>query len=285
MIKQCTMCPRECKALRTAKQGYGFCKIPNKIYLAHYDLHHFEEPVISGSNGSGTIFFSGCNLKCEYCQNYKISQDICGKAFSVNQFINIIKELEEKNAHNINLVTPTAYIDKIIEALKLYKPKIPVVYNTSGYEKPKIIKKLLPYIDIFLTDFKYGDNVIAEKYSKAKGYVDYATQSLKVMLTKPNIIENGIMKSGVICRHLILPNNIDNTLKVFEILDKLNVKLISVMAQFTPINQNGELNRIITQREYNRVINALYNYNFDGFVQEKNSYGKEYIPNFCFINK
>ncbi|MBQ7308389.1 MAG: radical SAM protein [Clostridia bacterium] len=287
MITECKLCPRECKTLRTDNQNNGFCKLPDKIYLAHYGLHFYEEPIISGKNGSGTIFFSGCNLRCEYCQNHSISKSLCGKEFSVQEFVNIIKKLEnEYKAENINLVTPTPYSHKIIEALKIYKPKIPIVYNTSGYEKPEVIKELLPYIDIFLTDFKYGDDELAKKYSHVNNYTYFATESLKIMLQKPLIIKDDIMQSGVICRHLVLPNHLDNTKKVFEILKTLNVNLVSVMAQFTPIdNPNCDLDRVLTRREYNKILDMLLNYDFDGFVQEKESYGKHYVPDFNLIKK
>lgn len=285
MIYQCNLCPRECKTLRTDFENKGFCKIPDKIFLSHYGLHHFEEPIISGKNGSGTIFFSGCNLKCEYCQNYEISRNVVGKSFSIEEFISVMKTLEnDYKAENINLVSPTPYSHKIIEALKLYKPKIPIVYNTSGYEKPEIIKELLPYVDIFLTDFKYSDDVLAKKYSKVDNYTYFATESLKIMLQKPTIIENDIMKSGVICRHLVLPNNLENTKNVFNILKELNVELVSVMAQFTPNgNPSCDLNRVLTKREYNRVLDMVIDFNFDGFVQDKESFGKQYVPDFNLI--
>lgn len=285
-MELCSLCPRNCNSVRNDTIGKGFCGIPDKIFLAHYGLHFYEEPVISGKNGSGTIFFSGCNLKCDYCQNHKISNKVCGKEFSIQEFILVMKELVEKGANNINLVSPTPYSKQIIEALKIYRPPVPIVYNTSGYEKAEIIEKLLDYVDIFLTDFKYGYNEIGEKYSHCKNYVDFAKESLKVMLKKQNVFKNDLMVSGVICRHLILPNNIQNSIKVLEIMNELNVKFISIMAQFTPITDTGELNRPITKREYNKILDELYKYdNFDGFVQERDSVGKEYVPDFCFIKK
>lgn len=276
-----------CNTLRTDEKGMGYCKIPDKIYLSHYGLHYYEEPVISGKNGSGTIFFSGCNLKCEYCQNYIISRDVCGKPFTVDEFIQVIKDLEKQNAENINLVSPTPYSHLIIEALKKYKPSIPIVYNTSGYERPEIIKELLPYVDIFLTDFKYGDDALAEKYSHCKNYVEFCKKSLIVMSEKENKFNNNdIMISGVICRHLILPNHIENTKKVLDILKELNIQIVSIMAQFTPIdNPSCDLNRVITKREYEKVLYMLDDYDFDGFVQDRDSSGKEYVPKFCFIQQ
>ena len=284
MIDNCELCPRFCRTLRTDTYGYGFCGLPDKFYISHYGLHNFEEPVISCKNGSGTIFFSGCNLRCDYCQNFKISRTICGKEVTIEEFINIMKELEnDMKAENINLVTPTPYSKLILEALKIYKPKIPIVYNTSGYERPEIIKELLPYVDIFLTDFKYGYDEIAEKYSHCKNYVHYAIESLKVMMTKENIVKDGKMYSGVIVRHLILPNNIKNTFEVLNILNNLKVQTISIMSQFTPINNNCDLNRTIDEREYKKVIFKLSQYNFDGYTQDLNSSGIEYVPKFKFV--
>lgn len=287
MIEKCDLCPRMCHALRTNETGNGFCHLPDKIYISHFGLHNFEEPVISGKKGSGTIFFSGCNLGCKYCQNYKISRGVCGKPFSTDEFIELIKKLEyEMGAENINLVTPTPYSNKIIEALKKYHPNIPVIYNTSGYERPQVIRELMDYVDIFLTDFKYSDDNLAKKYSGVNNYVDTAKESLKIMLEKPIITNNDMLKSGVIVRHLILPGHIENTINTLKILDELNVKTISLMSQFTPTgNDDCDLNRKITKREYQRVLNAMYPYDFDGYVQDLTSANKKYIPDFCFIKK
>ena len=285
MIKYCKACPRKCMTQRSAKQGFGFCSCPDKIYLAHYGLHFFEEPVISGKNGSGTIFFSGCNLKCSYCQNYEISRQVCGKPFSVNQFISVMKELESKGAENINLVTPTPYSSLIIKALKKYKPSVPVVYNTSGYENPEVIKKLLPYIDIFLTDFKYSSDTYSY-LSQAKDYSKYALESLKIMLTKPDTFdENEMMKTGVIVRHLVLPGMLENTFEVLKILSDNHARYVSIMAQFTPTKYSGELNRKITKKEYNKVLNELFKYDFEGFVQDLDSSGMQYVPTFSLLQK
>lgn len=278
----CNICPRNCNKLRNENIGKGFCKLPSKIYIAHYGLHKFEEPCISGKNGSGTIFFSGCNLMCSYCQNETISRGVCGKALTEEEFIDIIKELENMGAENINLVTPTPYTENIISALKKYKPKVPVVYNTSGYEKAEIIERLLPYVDIFLTDFKYSDNEIS-KLSKVTNYREYAEESLKVMLKKNNIYQDDMMKQGVIVRHLVLPGFLENTFKTFEILNKLNVKTLSVMMQFVPVGKNCPINRTLTKFEYHKVLRELFKYNFDGFVQDLESATTEYIPDFKFI--
>lgn len=282
MIKKCKDCPRMCLTERNSKVGFGYCKLPDKIYIAHYGIHNFEEPCISGKQGSGTIFFSGCNLKCEYCQNYEISRSVCGKGFSVSKFIDVIKSLENMNVENINMVSPTPYARHIIKAFKIYKPKIPVIYNTHGYERPEIIKKLMPYIDIFLTDFKYANNDYA-KFSNCVDYEKFAKKSLKIMLEKPNIFENDMMKSGVIVRHLVLPGCLENTYKVLDILNEMKVEYVSIMSQFTPIYNKGYLNRKITTREYNLVLDKLYNYNFEGFVQDLESANKKYIPNFSLI--
>lgn len=284
MIKSCVDCPRLCRKERNSKKGKGYCGLPDKIYLAHYGLHFFEEPCISYKNGSGTIFFSGCNLKCEYCQNYKISQKVCGKPFTTKEFISIIKELENMGAENINLVSPSPYYRQIIKALKIYKPSIPVVYNTHGYELPRVIKKLLPYVDIFLTDFKYSNDIYSN-FSKCPKYKDYALESLKLMLSKKIIFKDDKMVSGVIVRHLVLPGCVENSLKVLDILKELNVPYVSIMSQFTPISEKGYLNRKITQREYNKVLNKVFECNLNGYIQDLSSAKEEYVPKFSLIEK
>jgi putative pyruvate formate lyase activating enzyme len=284
----CNICPNNCNADRIIK--FGRCQAPNNLKLAYAGIHMWEEPVISGNKGSGTIFFSNCSLKCVYCQNEKISIDNFGIEVSIDKFIEIMKKLEDKGVHNINLVNPTHYSTKIIEALNIYKPKIPIVYNTSGYEKADIIKNLTDYVDIYLTDFKYADNIAAFKYSHVKDYFERASESLKVMIEskgKPLIDNNNIMQKGVIIRHLVLPSNIKNSLNVLDFL-KHNFNdeyyLISVMFQYTPNKRLAdfpEINRKLTPLECKIILNHLDKLNFkEGFIQDISSAKKEYTPDF-----
>ena len=282
----CNICPRKCNVNRDV--SIGFCKAPNTFKIAKYMLHLWEEPIISGNNGSGAIFFSHCNLKCVYCQNDQISHNGQGRLVSCEQFIDIIKELENMGANNINLVTPSHYSEQIIDALTKYKPSIPVVWNSSGYESVETIKKLKDIVDIYLVDMKYMDNDLALNLSKAKDYPEVCQQAiLQMRKNQPNdIIENGIMKKGIIIRHLALPNEIDNS---FKVLDWINNNLgkntyISIMGQYTPCYLAKDMekyNRPLKPIEYKRVLNHLNNLGFvNGFCQELTSASKNFIPDF-----
>ena len=280
----CTICPRKCNVDRT--RATGFCGAPSEIKLARAALHEWEEPIISGNKGSGTIFFSGCNLKCVFCQNYNVSRGF-GKEVSLYRFIEIMKELEEKGAHNINLVTPTHYVDKIIEALDIYRPKVPIVYNSSGYESVETIKKLKGYVDVYIPDLKYSDNELAKKYSKADNYFETATVAILEMRSQvKDNIQDGLMKSGLIVRHLVLPNALNNTLGVLVWIVKNLDKdtFVSLMGQFTPYGEAEkykELTRKIKPLEYKIAINKLIENEFNNaFVQELDSASGAYIPPF-----
>lgn len=282
---KCNTCPRKCNIDRSKLKG--FCNAKSKVTLALCNLHYSEEPIISGTNGSGTVFFSGCNLRCVYCQNFDVSRNKIGKEVSIKRLAEIFKELEEQGAHNINLVTPTHYANQIIEALKIYKPKIPIVYNTNGYESVETLKKLAPYVDIYLTDFKYYDNNLSFRLSNAKDYLEVATSALKQMiLNQPkNIIENGLMKKGVIVRHLVLPNHSDDSIKVLDHLNNTfgNNLLLSLMSQYVVMNLSDEYNdikRVLKPIEYKRVLFHAQSLGFDGFMQELSSSNTKYIPNF-----
>lgn len=286
---KCNICPRQCNVNRN--NSVGFCSASNSIYIAKYMIHKWEEPIISGTDenfGSGAIFFSGCNLKCIYCQNYEISNSVVGKSYSVQELANLFKKLEKIGALNINLVTPTHYTDKIIEALKIYKPKIPVVWNSSGYEKPEEIKKLKDFVDIYLVDLKYMNSTLAQKLSNAPDYPQFATKAiLQMKKNQPkDILEDNLMQKGVIIRHLVIPNEIENSLSclnwINENLDKN--QYISIMAQYTPCYkamQNKKYNRPLHIIEYKRVLSYLNKLNFkNGFVQELDSASTKFIPNF-----
>ena len=286
----CNNCPRKCNVKRNALTdfGKGFCNMGEKPVIARADLHFWEEPPISGTNGSGTVFFSGCNLQCIFCQNEKISRGKFGKEITVEELKNIYKELIDKGAHNINLVTGTHFIDAIAQSLS--SPlSVPVVYNCGGYESIDALKKLENKVDVYLPDLKYADDTLALRYSKAPNYFEIATKAIKEMFRqagKFKINDDGIMEKGVIIRHLILPGQTDNTKKVIDWV-KSNFDdddvLFSLMSQFTPIPSCNvdELNRRLTQEEYDEVEEYLFNSGIEnGFMQELSSSSEEYVPPF-----
>ena len=286
-MTKCTLCPRCCNVDRSTSLGY--CKSNNNIKVARASLHFDEEPIISGSSGSGTIFFSGCNLQCVYCQNYSISHENFGKEISIDKLVEIFKDLENQGANNINLVTPTHFVDAIIEALTIYRPKVPIVYNTNSYESVETLKKLAPFVDIYLADIKYYDSDLSLKLSKAKDYFEVATKALLQMRKNvPNdVIENGLMKKGIIIRHLVLPNHIDDSKKVFDAIANMfkpQDTIISLMGQYTPMYKASDypdINRPLKPLEYKIVQNYILNLGFDnGFFQELSSATSDYTPSF-----
>ena len=290
-LEKCSICPHNC-GINRLNGNIGRCKATNKIKLAMASIHNFEEPCISGEHGSGTVFFSNCNLNCVFCQNYKISQEGLGKEITIEELADIFTEVQNKHAENINLVTPTMYVYHIIEAIKIARKKgleIPIVYNSNGYENVETIKKLDGYIDIYLPDLKYFDNDLAIKYSGIKNYFEKATSAIKEMYNQvgsPVLDENGMMKRGLIIRHLVLPNNIQNSKDVLkwinENMDK-NV-FVSVMAQYFPTNRAKEfpeINRKLTKAEYEEIENYLYSLDLDnGYIQELGEHEEEYVPDF-----
>lgn len=265
--------------------------MPEDIYVARAALHFWEEPCISGSNGSGAVFFCGCGLKCVFCQNSEISAGISGKKISVERLADIFCELQQKNAHNINLVTPTHYSDKIIKAVGIARRnglEIPVVYNCGGYENVNTVSALKNTVDIFLPDFKYVSPTLSGRYSNAPDYFAAAKKALAEMVRirpKP-IIENGIMRSGVIVRHLVLPGCTDDSKRVLRYLynEYKNDIYISIMSQYTPINGRfAELCRPVGKDEYEDVVDFAANLGIENaFVQDGASSGAEYIPKFDF---
>lgn len=268
----------------------GFCGEKN-IRVSHTMLHHWEEPIISGEEsdaGSGTIFFTGCNLKCVYCQNHEISRNGDGELVSVLGLVEIIKNLEKQGALNINFVTPTHFIDEIIEAIKIYKPKVPVVWNTSGYELPEKIEELKGFVDVFLTDLKYFDKELSKKYSKAENYFDFASKSILKMreIVGEDKIVDGLMKKGIIIRHMVLPNCTSDSVKVLEwIKESLGTDtIISVMNQYTPCADAEfyqEINRLVKPLEYKRVVNKAIDLGFKNiYAQDNSSASTDYIPKF-----
>lgn len=289
-LEQCSICPRECKANRTKAKGYCGCK--DKIKIALVSIHNYEEPCISGKNGSGTVFFSNCNLKCMYCQNYEISQLGKGKEITVEQLAKIFLSQQEKKVNNINLVTPSMYVYQIIEAIKIAKANglnIPIIYNTNGYEKVETLKLLEGYIDIYLPDLKYYSNELAIKYSNADNYFEIATKAIKEMIKQvgtPIFNEEGIIQKGVIIRHLVLPNHIQNSKHILKWIEQNLPKdiYVSVMAQYFPTYRAKEdklLNRKLNKKEYTQIENYLYTLNLkNGYIQELGEHEEEYVPNF-----
>lgn len=290
-LRQCEVCPFRCKVNRLEGK-IGKCGCNDKIKIALASLHYYEEPCISGKNGSGTVFFSNCNLNCLFCQNYKISQEGKGREVSIEELADIFLYQQKNGANNINLVTPTMYAYQIIEALKIAKSKgliIPVIYNTNGYENVETIKALKGYIDVYLPDLKYYSNDICRKYSKIDNYFEIATSAIKEMCRQvgsAEFDENGIMKKGLIIRHLILPNHIQNTKHILKWI-KENMPCdvyVSIMAQYFPTYKAKEdelLNRKINKKEYKEVENYLYTLGLEnGYMQDLGEHEEEYVPNF-----
>ena len=287
-FNKCTICPHKCGIDRS--NNIGRCKATDKIKIALYSIHNFEEPCISGENGSGTIFFSNCNMNCVYCQNYEISQLGRGKEITIDELSNIMIEQQEKGVQNINLVTPTSYSLHIIEAIKIARRNglnIPIVYNTNGYESVETLKLLDGFIDIYLPDLKYYKNELAQKYSKVNNYFEIATQAIKEMYRQvgaPVLDEKGVMKKGLMIRHLILPNEVENSKKILSWIKENmdNNVYISIMAQYFPTYKAKEiekLSRKITQEEYNEVEEYLYNLDLEnGYIQELGEHEEEYVP-------
>ena len=290
LLNKCNICPRECNVNRNNNE-LGFCKCNNQIKIANYSLHKWEEPCISGTNGSGTIFFSYCNLQCIYCQNYEISTLHKGKNIATYDLIDIFLKLKEKGAHNINLVTPTHYIPLIKETIikaKKRKLNIPIVYNTSSYEKVSSLRLLDGLIDVYLPDLKYYDNELGVKYSKANNYFDYATKAINEMYNQVGKIrfdKDGMIEKGVIVRHLVLPGHIEDSKKIIKYLYdtyKNNI-YISIMNQYTPINKvkYDNLNRTLSEEEYDEVINYAYDIGVrNAFIQEGETCNESFIPVF-----
>lgn len=286
---KCNMCPRNCGADR--ETGVGFCGVPNTIKIARAALHFWEEPSVSGEKGSGTVFFSGCNLGCVYCQNYEISHRAKGKTVTEERLCEIFLELIAQGAHNINLVNPTHYALQIKKVLTENPLPVPVVYNSSGYEKTETLKSLEGIVDIYLPDLKYIDSERSEKYSFAKDYFDYASKALTEMKRQcpENIFdEKGIMHKGLIVRHLVLPKNTNQTIKILDFI-KENLgtdTAISLMAQYTPfgeVENFPELQRRITSREYEKVLSYAENLGFETiYTQSPEAATEDFIPKFDF---
>ena len=286
----CNICPRNCNVDRSEKTG--FCSMTDTVKISRAALHMWEEPCISGEKGSGTVFFSGCNMKCVFCQNKDISTGGFGKEITVERLSDIFLELQGKGALNINLVTPTHYTLQIIDAVKMARVKglkLPIVYNTSSYEKVETIKMLEGIVDVWLPDFKYMDNAVAQKYSKAADYVNCATAAIDEMVRQqPECVfdDDGIIRKGVIVRHLVLPGQVQGAKDAVEYLYNRygdNI-FISIMSQYTPctdLSAYPEINRKLTQQEYDDVVDYAVKIGVEnGFLQEGESASESFIPPF-----
>ncbi|MBE7066477.1 MAG: radical SAM protein [Ruminococcaceae bacterium] len=287
---KCNLCPRKCNVDRSIQQGY--CRVGDTLKVSRAAKHMWEEPCISGTEGSGTVFFSGCNLACVYCQNAEISRGHAGKEISVDRLSEIFIELQNAGCHNINLVTPTHYVDLICRALDIARKaglKIPVVYNCGGYESVETLRKLKGYIDVYMPDFKYFDNKLALKYSKCPDYAGLAMAAIEEMFSQvgePVFDNNGMMLRGLIVRHMILPSCSEDSKCVIKYLyDTYGDSIyISLMSQYTPMRQFDEfpeLNRRIYSKEYNRVVDYAIELGIENaFIQEGKASVKSFIPQF-----
>ena len=293
LISKCEICPRKCKVNRYEKKGY--CRCDDKVRIALVSKHYFEEPCISGRNGSGTIFFSNCNLNCIFCQNHDISQGGKGIDVTIERLAEIMLEQQERGANNINLVTPTMYVEQIIKAIDIAKKNglnIPIVYNTNGYEEVETIKKLNGYIDIYLPDFKYFTNELAIKYSKAPNYFEKVTSALLEMQSQFDeyVFDGEIMQKGMIVRHLVLPNHIQNSKNVLKwIKDNLRKDIyVSVMAQYFPTYKaigDKLIGRKLSFSEYRKIEQYFYSLDIEnGYIQDLGKHEEEFVPDFNMNN-
>lgn len=292
-LNECDVCPHKCKVNRNNNQ-LGRCKSNSNVKIALVSSHMYEEPCISGKNGSGTIFFSNCNLNCKFCQNYEISQKGKGEEISINRLAEIFIEQQNKNVHNINLVTPTIYVEQIKLAINIAKQNgltIPIIYNSNGYENVETIKSLKGYIDVYLPDLKYSNNELAKRYSKIDNYFEIATQAIKEMYNQVGAVEideNGMIKKGVIIRHLILPNYMLNTKNVIKWIKENMPRdiYVSIMSQYFPTylaKEEEAINRKITRKEYKEIERYLeFSELENGYIQEFQANDNEeyYVPNF-----
>lgn len=287
-IERCRLCPRQCGARRDEKSGAGACQMPALPVLARAGLHFYEEPCISGSRGSGAVFFSGCTLGCVFCQNYEISAGRYGRTVTVERLSEIFRELEAAGAHNINLVNPTHFAPAIRAALELYRPSIPIVYNTGGYERVETLRMLEGYIDVYLPDLKYCDAARAARYSGAGDYFVRASAALAEMArqTAGEIVEEGLLKRGMIVRHLLLPQGTGDAIAVVRFVrETFPAARLSLMRQYLPLGRAAdfpEIDRRVTDREYEKVLREVEALGFlsEVYVQEKESAEREFIPAF-----
>ena len=285
-MENCKICPVECGANRLKRAGACGAQC---LKIAKYYLHPFEEPCISFEKGSGTIFFCGCNLRCAFCQNYEVSRAKRGKEISPKELADIFKELEEMGAENVSLVTPTHFIPYLVAAFEIYKPKIPVVYNTGSYEKIETLKAIDPYIDIYLPDMKFYSPSLSLRYLGKDDYFKVASKAIEFMANKPlKMTEQGKMLSGLIVRHLVMPLCVSDSKAILKwfVRELPKTAYLSLMSQYTPfgkIENFPELSRPVTAREYETVVQTAFDLGVKNlFLQERNSSGQSYIPKWDF---
>lgn len=291
LLQDCTLCPRECHVDRTNGK-IGYCRETDVLVVARAALHMWEEPCISGEEGSGTVFFSGCAMGCVYCQNHNIAAGKAGKRITIERLSDIFLELQAKGANNINLVTPSHYVPQIIEAIDLARErelKLPIVYNCSGYEKVETLRLLEGYVDIYLPDFKYMDPEPALKYSNCRDYFEIACEAIREMVKQagqPEFDHRGIMKKGVIVRHLTLPGYLEDSKKIIKYLYEAygDTIYISIMNQYTPlaaVERYPEINRRISEEEYEELVEYAIDLGVEnGFIQEGQTATESFIPEF-----
>ncbi len=282
----CNLCGNKCNIDRSV--ALGKCGIGEEMKIARYGLHMYEEPCISGKEGSGTVFFCGCSLKCPFCQNYPVSRNQTGKEITPQDLADIFKRLEDMGANNINLVSPTHFVPKIIEAVEIYKPRVPIVYNSHGYDSVETIESLNGIVDIYLPDFKYFDDSLAKSISGIENYRETALLAIGKMRSRQKDVfdERGMMKSGVIIRHLVLPKHYQDSIKLLELISNRFPKtLVSVMSQYTPfgdLSNFKELNRKLFSAEIEKVQQKALELNIDGFFQDREAVGESFIPKWDF---
>lgn len=282
----CKLCPHKCAAYKDADTKGGKCGVNSSIKVARISPHYWEEPCLSGTKGSGAVFFSGCTMKCIYCQNYEISAENYGVEITPRMLSEEFRKLENSGVHNINLISATQYLPQILKAFEIYKPEVPIVYNCGGYERTETLRSLEGIVDIYLPDFKYSDNSLAMEYSGVKDYAEIATKAIAEMFRQTGKLicgDNGIAQKGVLVRHLVLPNHTRNSINALNILkenfgDNLT---LSLMGQYIPhgkATDHPKLSRKITKREYEKVLSHLIDLDIDGFAQELKSADDSYIP-------
>lgn len=291
LLQNCTLCPRRCGVNRL-NGDKGYCKAGASIRIARAALHHWEEPCVSGEAGSGTVFFSDCNLRCVFCQNSDISQDGLGMEISTDRLADIFLELQQKGALNINLVTPTHYVPQIMDGIDIAKSKglsLPILYNSSGYENVETIRLLKGYIDVYLPDIKYFSSKYSQKYSNAPNYFKYASEAVKEMASQVGSAvfnDNGIIKRGVIVRHMMLPGLLFDSKKVIDFIYRTfgDEVYLSIMNQYTPAHRSSlypEINKPLNAEHYDALINYALNLGVkNGFIQEEGTSSKVFIPPF-----
>lgn len=286
----CDLCPRRCHIERSDNR-FGYCGVGELPKIARAALHFDEEPPISGKSGAGTIFFSGCNLRCVFCQNYEISAQDTGTVVTPYQLSEEYRKLEALGAQNIEFVTPSHYVHAITESLTYYRPRVPLIWNSSGYDSTETLKMLDGVIDIYLPDFKYSDNALAKRLSNCGDYVETAEATIGEMLRQQpeNVIENGVMKRGVIIRHLVLPSHTKNSIGVLKLIKQNwgTSTPVSLMAQYFPAGKAADypdIDRKLTKREYQKVLDSFFDLGLDGFAQELDSSDKKYVPEWNYAN-